>query len=283
MSRWFRHYAGMMRDEKLVSAALKAKQPIERVIWVWGAILESAAEINNGGRYDLDAAEAAHFLHAGEDDVLSIFAALEAGGRVLGGSVVKWGDRQFQSDNSAGRQKRYREKQKGGVQGDGERHVEGVHRNGDDEVTASSRHGDAPETETETETEAEKKEERTREVALAPADDWPSDYREMFWSKYPNKVGKPDALKKLDRVRKTAGVPWAELWGGLERYVGKTDDRPWCNPATWIHQQRWTDQPASGPQNGQSQQNRNGGGQSGERRTFATIALERARAAGLHD
>ena len=43
MSRWFRHYAGMMRDDKLVRAAIKSKQSIERVLWIWGAVLESAA------------------------------------------------------------------------------------------------------------------------------------------------------------------------------------------------------------------------------------------------
>ena len=49
MSRWFRHYAGMMRDDKLVRIAIKTKQPIERVLWIWGAILESAAEIDDNG------------------------------------------------------------------------------------------------------------------------------------------------------------------------------------------------------------------------------------------
>ena len=31
MSRWFRHYAGMMRDDKPVRIAIKTKQPIERI------------------------------------------------------------------------------------------------------------------------------------------------------------------------------------------------------------------------------------------------------------
>jgi hypothetical protein len=35
------------------------------------------------------------------------------------------------------------------------------------------------------------------------------------------------------------------LMDGLARYVAKTDDRPWCNPATWLHQARWEDQPAA--------------------------------------
>jgi hypothetical protein len=75
-------------------------------------------------------------------------------------------------------------------------------------------------------------------------DDWPKDYRERFWEKYPHKVGKPDALRKLDGVRKRGRVTWAELNAGLDGYIGKTDDRPWCNPATWLNQERWADQPA---------------------------------------
>jgi hypothetical protein len=34
------------------------------------------------------------------------------------------------------------------------------------------------------------------------------------------------------------------LMDGLRRYVGKTDDRPWCNPTTFLNQDRWNDRPA---------------------------------------
>lgn len=112
MSRWFRHYAGMMRDEKLVSAAIRSKQTIERVVWVWGAILESAAELDDGGRYEIDRAEMAYFLRADEADLAAIEDALCALGRTDQGAVVKWGDRQFQSDRSAERVKKYRDKRK---------------------------------------------------------------------------------------------------------------------------------------------------------------------------
>lgn len=144
MSRWFRHYAGMARDDKLVSAAIRSKQTVERVVWVWAAILESAAEIDDGGRFELDAAEVAYFLRADEADIERIVSVLGELGRIHAGSVAKWGDRQFQSDRSAERQKRYRDKR--------------ASRDGDDNktpsdggVTVSSRHGDAPDTETETE------------------------------------------------------------------------------------------------------------------------------------
>lgn len=148
MSRWFRHYAGMMRDDKLVRAALRAKQPVERVVWVWGCILESAAEIDDGGRYEIDHAEMAYFLRADEGDVAAIEDALRASGRVDEGVVARWQDRQFQSDRSAERQKRYRERHKGADHRD-----EAALR--DAGVTLQSRHGDAPETDTEAETKIE--------------------------------------------------------------------------------------------------------------------------------
>lgn len=155
MSRWFRHYAGMMRDDKLVRVAIRSGQTIERVVWVWGAILESATEIDDGGRYDLDAAEIAYFLRTDEADIHSIVCGLEAAGRLLGSVVAKWGDRQFSSDRSRERQAAYRERQKAGQvrrNGDGLQHNAGNDK-GDARVTSPSRHRDAPETELETEPE----------------------------------------------------------------------------------------------------------------------------------
>ena len=140
MSRWFRHYAGMCRDDKLVRAALRSKQPIERVVWIWAAILESASEVNDNGRYDFDIVEASYFLRSDESDVRRICDALEGLERVREGVVVHWGDRQFSSDRSAERQRNYRERKKTSHD-----------HNGDGDVTSRSHNGDAPETETETE------------------------------------------------------------------------------------------------------------------------------------
>lgn len=153
MNRWFRHYVGMMRDEKLVRAAVKAKQPVHLVVWVWGAILESAAEINDGGRYEFDPGEAAYFLRCDDADLGSILASLESLGRLSGGVVVRWGDRQYSSDAAAERQRRYRERKSvnAGVSAD--------ERNGDGEsdVTPPSRDGVVTAQETDTEAETEDK------------------------------------------------------------------------------------------------------------------------------
>ncbi|WP_420578798.1 hypothetical protein [Oceaniradius stylonematis] len=70
---------------------------------------------------------------------------------------------------------------------------------------------------------------------------------DAFWAIYPHKVGKRDARSAFGRAVKR--VPLDVLMAGLRRYVAKTDDRPWCNPATWLNQDRWDDQPAPVPRN----------------------------------
>ena len=77
-------------------------------------------------------------------------------------------------------------------------------------------------------------EERTEIVALA------SEFAE-FYAAYPHKVGKRAAATAFERARRR--IPMAEIMAGLARYAAKTDDRPWCNPATWLNQDRCHDQP----------------------------------------
>jgi len=62
-----------------------------------------------------------------------------------------------------------------------------------------------------------------------------------FYAAYPHKVGKRAAATAFERARRR--VPMAEIMAGLARYASKTDDRPWCNPATWLNQDRCHDQP----------------------------------------
>ena len=227
MSRWFRHYAGMCRDEKLVRVALRAKQPIERVVWVYAAILESAAEVNEDGKYDFDIGEASYFLRSDEDDVRRIVDALADMERLCEGAVAKWGDRQFKSDTSADRQRNYRDRKK---QANGD--------NGDAIVTSPSRHGDAPELETDTDTE--KKERDAREARLAVS----KEFSEQFWPAFPNKVGKPAAERAFYAARKR-GCALDRIMAGLDRYMrAKPADRPWLNPATFLNQERFADEPA---------------------------------------
>jgi len=75
--------------------------------------------------------------------------------------------------------------------------------------------------------------------------DWPSDAFDQFWKKYPHKVGKKAALKAFAAAKRT-GVTWARMTFALDRYIHeKPPDRAWCNPATWLNQGRWDDEPAT--------------------------------------
>lgn len=72
-----------------------------------------------------------------------------------------------------------------------------------------------------------------------------ADEFERWYANFPNKVGKGAALKAWPAARKQAS--FEILSAGLVRYLAKADDRMWCNPATWLNQGRWLDEPATAP------------------------------------
>lgn len=199
MSRWFRHYAGMMRDDKLVRVAIRTKQPIERIVWLWGAILESAAEIDDNGRYDIDTAEIAYFLRADHDDVDAAVAGLEDAGRIASGCVVKWGDRQFKSDRSAARVAAHRERKRTENRGNQDNEA-----SQNASVTLQKRHCIAPETESET--ELEPKGSCASGDAPAAANDDPDGLKPEHvveaWNDTANRIGLAKVIKLNDVRRK---------------------------------------------------------------------------------
>jgi hypothetical protein len=67
-----------------------------------------------------------------------------------------------------------------------------------------------------------------------------------WYLRYPHKIGRKAAEKAYAAaIRKSTPE---ELLDGLDRYIaGKPPDRPWCNPATWLNQERWLDQPDETP------------------------------------
>ena len=93
----------------------------------------------------------------------------------------------------------------------------------------------ASHTEPDTDTEQNKEDTSLRSVTREP------DEFERWYAHFPNKVGKEAARKAWPKARKKAS--YELLCGGLRRYLKKTDDRPWCNPATWLNQGRWLDEP----------------------------------------
>lgn len=64
-----------------------------------------------------------------------------------------------------------------------------------------------------------------------------------FWNAWPHKVGKPAAQRAYKA--KIKAHSFDEIIEGVFRYMAaKPADRPWLNPATFLNQERWLDQPA---------------------------------------
>lgn len=95
------------------------------------------------------------------------------------------------------------------------------------------------------------------------ADGWPADYAEVFWSRYPRKIGKAKALIILDRVKKSGVVGWAQFLAGLEKHTAwaATKEIQYVkHPTTWLNGEHWNDQLTKGEfKNGTSRQGSGGG------------------------
>lgn len=227
MSRWFRHYAGLARDDKLVRAAMKSKQPVERVVWVWCAILESAAEVNDGGRYELDHAECAYFLRTDETDIADIERALVDIARVSAGVVARWSERQFESDRSADRTKRYRERLRSSRDGDVGEPVTSQPVTGDVTVT---HHRQSTETDTEKKVPLSSDNGQDEPVA------GPETVRQRLWSEGLSGL---QALGVREKQARTMMGRWLRDAGDdAERVLGtiqRARDKAPVDPIAWIN------------------------------------------------
>jgi hypothetical protein len=141
MSRWYRAYEGTVTDAKLHEAAVVAGVSRSVSIASWHALLESAAGRNNCGSFDVTARRIAVILCEQVKDIEAVFAAFEELGLIEQGAVARWKDRQFQSDDSAPRVRKHREKKRRETAGNA---------NGNADVTACNGDVTPPETETET-------------------------------------------------------------------------------------------------------------------------------------
>jgi len=91
---------------------------------------------------------------------------------------------------------------------------------------------------------------KPKPAPVTPIAKFGSEFAE-WWQLFPNKVGKADARKKFIVARKKVDLD--VLTDGVRRYIAaKPGDRPWVNPATWLHQERWEDEPAAVPQTARS-------------------------------
>ena len=214
MSRWFRFYDDAVNDPKV--------QRLEpKLFKAWINMLCLASK-NDGWLPSID--DVAFSLRLSEEEAGQVVDGLISSGLLdeIDGRCCphNWHERQYKSDSSAERMKRHRDKKRDDPP------VTNSDVTSDVTVTVQNR--------TETDTEAEQKE--PREDALSVA-------FEAFWKIWPHKVGKPAALKAFRSACKRSNL--ATILDGARVYIrDKPPDRQWLNPATFLNQNRWEDQPA---------------------------------------
>ena len=156
MTRWYRAYSGTVSDPKVAEVALIAECSRSVAISAWHAILESAADAQDGGHFETSSRRIAATLCEPIATVDRVLAALAEVGLIRDGVVVAWQRRQYESDTSTERSRKHRERKRNTC------------------ATLHDRCATPPETETETDTSSLRSEGASAgDDDAAPADPHP--------------------------------------------------------------------------------------------------------------
>lgn len=112
---WYRAYEGLVSDPKLHEIALDCKVSRSLVIAVWHSLLESCAS-EESERFSTTSRRISINLHEKIEKIEKILKSFSDSEMIVDGCVFRWNERQFVSDSSTPRVKRYREKRKRAIQ-----------------------------------------------------------------------------------------------------------------------------------------------------------------------
>lgn len=208
MTRWFRLYDDVLNDPKV--------QRLSGDTFKFWINMLCIASKNGGVLPSIE--DMAFALRVSNDVCSSLIDELKTCGLIDGGKRLVphgWEKRQYKSDTSTDRVKRFRERS----------------RNVTETVSET-----APDTDTETDTETDKNQKKIpkkRDRSAGSAE------FENFWSVYPRKINRAVALKAFEKaIRKTE----ADLIITAVRGYKFADDEQFIpHPATWLNQERWID------------------------------------------
>lgn len=208
MTRWFRLYDDVLNDPKV--------QRLSGDTFKFWVNMLCIASKNGGVLPGIE--DMAFALRVSNDVCTSLIDELKTCGLIDGGKRLVphgWEKRQYKSDTSTDRVKRFRERS----------------RNVTETVSET-----APDTDTETDTETDKNQKKIpkkRDRSAGSAE------FENFWSVYPRKINRAVALKAFEKAtRKTE----ADLIITAVRGYKFSDDEQFIpHPATWLNQERWID------------------------------------------
>lgn len=218
---WFRSWHGAPTDSKWLLIAKRSETQagfVSAIVW---ALFDFASQ-NSADRGSVEAFDTetyAAFSGFEEATIKRVIECLKEKKLIINGHLASWEKRQTKrDDNSTPRVQKHRNAMKRNVTQETAR---------EDKIR-------------EEKIIVEVKKEETREVALSVD---PNEFS-IFWEAWPNKVGKPAAVKALASARKRGGL-FGEIMDGVRNYIrDRPPDRPWLNPATFLNQNRWEDQPA---------------------------------------
>lgn len=208
MTRWFRLYDDVLNDPKVQRLSGESFK-----FWINMLCIAS----KNGGVLP-GIEDMAFALRVSNDVCTSLIDELKTCGLIDGSKRLVphgWEKRQYKSDTSTDRVKRFRERS----------------RNVTETVSET-----APDTDTETDTETDKNQKKIpkkRDRSAGSAE------FENFWLVYPRKINRAVALKAFEKAtRKTE----ADLIISAVRGYKFADDEQFIpHPATWLNQERWID------------------------------------------
>ncbi len=229
MTDWFRSWHGAPMDPKWILIARKADvTPAVASAIAWALFDHASQATPRGNVSGFDCEVYAAWGGLETEAVEAVVAAMRTRGMILDdSSLASWSKRQPErEDGSAERTKAWRERKNAG-----ETAIETART----QPNATERNRPTDKRRVDTDTLSL----RSRDAG-AEAIDRKSAF-EKFWKPYPEKVGKPAAERAFAKHFKEIDA----ITAGLERYIrDKPPDRQWLNPATFLNQQRWLDEPA---------------------------------------
>lgn len=234
--KWVRLYNATANDPNWRMIAADTGLPVHAVLAAWTAMLCHASEATPRGTLAgwMDK-RAAAILDLKPADLTAIREAMQ--GVILDGDkLLNWDQEQYESDTSAERTRVYRERKK-----QRDSNVTPPSRN--DNVTSRDGEVTSPPLRA-TDNRYQNKEPPLRGVNARERVRGDDPDFETWWSAYPHKVGKGAARKAFQAARRKA--PFGDLFQAVQRYeaqLKQTNASPPCNPATWLNQERWNDQP----------------------------------------
>jgi len=211
MTRWFRLYDDVLNDPKV--------QRLSGDTFKFWINMLCIASKNGGVLPSIE--DMAFALRVSNDVCTSLIDELKTCGLIDGGKRLVphgWEKRQYKSDTSTDRVKRFRERS----------------RNVTETVSET-----APDTDTETDTETDAKQNKRNPIVPLKSRSASSAEFDAFWSVYPKRIGRGLAEKAWKKALTFA--PASEITSVARSYPWNKDPQFIPHPATWLNQRRWQD------------------------------------------